>query len=123
MLLSKRGYNNDLGSACILCSINHFCTHQSVRTAHCYCVPLTFTCFSTTAIFQLLCTNTHSYLSEPSIGVSVTERLYYRLYNLEPGYRLESYRVDSFLQQSVAALDARAVVPEVVIVTCVTAMK
>jgi hypothetical protein len=75
------------------------------------------------SFLQLLCSTICSYLSEPSIGVSVTERLYYRLYNLEPGYRLESYRVDSFLQQSVAALDARAVVPEVVTVACVTAMK
>ena len=47
--------------------------------------------------------------------MSVTERLYYRLYNLEPGYRLKSYKVDSFLQQSVAALDARAVIPEVTV--------
>eukprot|EP00953_Heterococcus_sp_UTEX-ZZ885_P004579 2974-Heterococcus_DN1.PRE.3 len=85
----------------------------SVLTAQCDCVQLLFVPLHCTIAFN-------SYWSEPSIGVSVTERLYYRLYNLEPGYRLESYRVDSFLQQSVAALDARAVVPEVVTVTCVT---
>ncbi|KAG5179692.1 hypothetical protein JKP88DRAFT_325533 [Tribonema minus] len=53
-----------------------------------------------------------SYKDEPCMDLSPTERLYYRLYNLEPGHHLGLARVEALLRQSLAALHKHAVLPE-----------